>query len=57
MIVVIATAVVSNFLHTETDRNTRKNNIFLASNWEFILKIGIKGGYFGLGTGLNIRPW
>ena len=46
----IAMAIVSVFLHTETDRNTRKTWEFIFENWE-------KGGYFGLGTGPNIGPW
>ena len=35
MIVVIAGAIVTVFLHTETDQIAGKAPIFLASNWEF----------------------
>ena len=36
--------------------NSLTGKIFLASDWEFILEIGKKGGYFGLGMEPIIGP-
>ena len=33
---------MSVFLHIERDQNARKTTIFVASNWEFFLKLGKK---------------
>ena len=65
MIVVIAAAVVSVFLHTETDQIAGKNAKFLASNWEFLGGNWEKRRIFWIGNGGRIsdtgdrekRPW
>ena len=50
MIVVIAMAVVSVFLHTETDRNRRKT-----TNWEFFFENWEKRRLFWIGNGAEYR--
>ena len=37
------------------DRTQR--DLFIPLDWEFFLKKGKKGEYFGLGMGPNIGPW
>ena len=55
IIVVTVAAVVSVFLHTETDQIARKTPNFLVSNWEFFGGNWEKKGYFGLGMGAEYR--
>ena len=50
MIVVIAMAVVSVFLHTETDRNTLKT-----TNWEFFFENWEKRRIFWIGNGAEYQ--
>ena len=55
MIVVIAMAILSVFLHTETDQVARKIPNFLTSNWEFLGGNWEKRKIFWIGNGAEYR--